>query len=88
MSQPAGAWDLLNVSPEARTAAEQAAEGAGLPLGTWLASLIRDVNAEEIAVAGKPVRIVSGSNGVGVRLSSIERAMLRHAGAAKGVAAA
>ncbi len=91
MSQPAGAWNLRNVSPEARAAAKQAAADAGILLGAWLAALIRKVDAEE-ALARKPVRIVSDSGSRKSRLSSIERAMLRRddptGGANKDIAAA
>ena len=78
MSQSVGAWNLRNVSPEARAAAKQAAADAGLPLGTWLGQLIREIDAQErtlgLAASPSAETVVRRD-----RLSSIERAMLQHA---------
>jgi hypothetical protein len=76
MSQIIGAWNLRNVSPEARAAAKQAAADAGLPLGTWLAQLIREIDAAELATS-TPGVAASETLDKRPRLSSIERAMLQ-----------
>jgi hypothetical protein len=76
MSQLVGAWNLRNVSPEARAAAKQAAADAGLSLGTWLAQLIREINAAELA-AWMPNETARDTVYEQPRLSSIERAMLQ-----------
>jgi hypothetical protein len=74
MSQMVGAWNLRNVSPEARAAAKQAAARAGLPLGTWLAQLVREMDAQELA-AWTPTAPTGDIAYEQPRLSSIERAM-------------
>ena len=78
MSQSVSAWNLRNVSPEARAAAKQAAADAGLPLGTWLGQLIRKIDAHErtLGTAASPSAETVVRHD---RLSSIERAMLQNA---------
>ena len=83
MSQTAGAWNLRGVSPEARTAARESAEEAGVPLGAWLSQLIREMDAEELSAReadGALNKVINEAP----RLSSIERAMLRGNGTASG----
>ena len=79
MSQTAGAWNLRGVSPEARTAARESAEEAGISLGTWLC----EMDAEELSAReakGALNKVINEAP----RLSSIERAMLRGNGTASG----
>lgn len=76
MSQTVGAWNLRNVSPEARAAAKQAAADAGLPLGTWLAQLIREMDTVELST-WMPAGPANNTVYEPPRLSSIERAMLQ-----------
>ena len=83
MSQTAGAWNLRGVSPETRAAARDSAEEAGVPLGTWLSQLVREMDAEELSAREADSGLTRVINEA-PRLSSIERAMLRGNGAASG----
>jgi len=47
MTAPA-AWQPGDVSPEARRAAEAAAEAAGVPLGDWFAETVRAAVIREL----------------------------------------
>ncbi len=47
-------WQVRGIDPEAREAALEAAQSAGMPLGRWLTSVIRDHAAAEHRIA--PVR--------------------------------
>ena len=40
-------WSLKGVTPKARKAARAAAKQAGVPVGVWLAKVIRDMAAAE-----------------------------------------
>ena len=42
------------ISQESRQTAQQAADAAGVPLGTWLSRVIKDVSATELGRAGPP----------------------------------
>lgn len=46
-------WSLKGVSPTARQAARTAARQAGVPVGVWLAQVIREVAAAEQGRRGK-----------------------------------
>ncbi|MEQ8696071.1 MAG: ParB/RepB/Spo0J family partition protein, partial [Bauldia litoralis] len=48
MSEPQSSWAFVGISPEARQAAEAAAEAAGMELDTWLAQLIKYKSTMEL----------------------------------------
>jgi ParB family chromosome partitioning protein len=55
MSAPV-AWQLADVAPEARRAAEAAAEAAGVPLGAWFAETVRSAIIRELGSLPVEVR--------------------------------
>jgi len=67
-------WSVPGVSPEARDAAARAASAQELELGDWLSDLIHRVSAEELNATATGSR---AAQTVEVKLTSIERAMLR-----------
>jgi ParB family chromosome partitioning protein len=48
MSGPKSSWSFVGISPEARQAAEEAAEAAGMELDSWLTQLIKYTSAMEL----------------------------------------
>ncbi len=48
MTEPQSSWAFVGISPEARQAAELAAEAAGMELDTWLAQLIKYKSTMEL----------------------------------------
>lgn len=48
MTAPHASWSIDAITPEARLAAEAAAEAAGMPLETWLNQLIKYVSTMEL----------------------------------------
>lgn len=67
-------WSVPGVSPEAQDAAARAAGAQELELGAWLSDLIHRVAAEELSASAAESR---AAQTVEVKLTSIERAMLR-----------
>ncbi|MCW5773577.1 MAG: hypothetical protein KIT16_18190, partial [Rhodospirillaceae bacterium] len=58
MADTKSAWSFVEISPEAREAAERAAAAAGMDLDAWLAQLVKYTSAMELkgqpAPAPKP----------------------------------
>jgi hypothetical protein len=75
-------WSLKGVSTKARDAAKSAAADAGVPMGEWLSSVIREIAAAERLAPGAAPTASAAPPGAasGPRLSSIERAMSRQGG--------
>jgi hypothetical protein len=69
-------WSLKGVSAQARYAAKTAAADAGVPIGEWLSTVIRDIALAERLEAGARPAAPSAAP----RMSSIERAMSRQSG--------
>jgi ParB family chromosome partitioning protein len=54
MNEIKSSWSFVEISPEAREAAERAASAAGMDLDAWLAQLVKYTSAMELKVAPAP----------------------------------
>ena len=53
MSETKSSWSFVEITPEAREAAEKAAQAAGMDIDAWLAQLIKYTSAMELK-GGEP----------------------------------
>ncbi len=60
MTEPKSSWSFVGIPPEARMAAEEAADAAGMDLDTWLAQLIKYTSAIEMGEGEEPPVAPSG----------------------------
>lgn len=64
MSETGSSWSFVGLTPEARKAAEEAAEAAGMDLDTWLGQLIKYRSAIELRGGERPAKgVVSEPEG-------------------------